>query len=116
MKKIYQYNEIIRVWRTLEEIEQYLKKIKDEHHKKTIQHIKRKIYGLRQELDISDLNEVVRKLRAERKREAGNRAAKVYLNSTEIYEESRKDHEKKKKFNEEIEKLRKRIFESDIMN
>ena len=44
MKKVYQYSEILKVHRVLEEIEKFLIGIKDDKYKLKQKNVKRKIY------------------------------------------------------------------------
>ena len=72
---------------------------------------------MKDELDILDLDEVTKKLRAKKRKEAGVlNYVKVYLTDAEIFEASREDYEKKKKFQAMMREVEKKVFESNVMN
>lgn len=115
MKKVYQYTEILRVWRSLERIQNVLKKIDDKKYEEQKKRIKRIMNSLRDDLDISDLNEVIRELKR-KKRNGSLNFVKVHMSDREIYEESRKDHEEKKRMRKFVKELEKKVLESECMN
>lgn len=116
MKKIYQYNEILKVHRVLEEIEKFLIGIKDDKYKLKQKNVKRKIYFLRKELEILDLADVIKELKREKRKEFRRMNCQVPLTDIEIYVASRKKDEEDAEFKMFLSDLKRKVLESDVMN